>query len=83
MAIKIKVYSTPTCPYCLRAKEYLREQGVDFEEYDVAADREKAREMVDKSGQMGVPVIDIDGDIIVGFDKQQIDAALSRSEVLR
>ena len=83
MAIQIKVYSTPTCPYCLRAKEYLREQGVDFEEYDVAADREKAREMVDKSGQMGVPVIDIDGDIIVGFDKQQIDAALSRSEVLR
>jgi len=83
MALKVKVYSTPTCPYCRRAKDYLQEQGVVFEEFDVAADREKAREMVDKSGQMGVPVIDIDGDIIVGFDKQQIDAALSRSEVVR
>ena len=77
MAKTIKVYSTPTCPYCTMAKNYLKEQNIAFEDYDVSKDQEKAREMVDLSGQMGVPVISIDGTVIVGFDKPKIDSAIS------
>lgn len=74
---KIKVYSTPTCPWCVKVKGYLKEKGVEFEDIDVSADQEKANEMVEKSGQMGVPVIEIDGTIIVGFDQAKIDEALA------
>ncbi|MDO8463305.1 MAG: glutaredoxin domain-containing protein [bacterium] len=70
------VYSTPTCPYCKMAKEYFDEKGVTYEDVDVAADPGRADEMVKKSGQMGVPVIDIGGTIIVGFDKTKINATL-------
>jgi glutaredoxin-like YruB-family protein len=73
---KVTVYSTSTCPYCRMAKDYLAEKRMAFEDFDVAADREKAREMMEKSGQTGVPVIDIDGKVIVGFDKEEIAAAL-------
>lgn len=73
---KAVVYSTPTCPYCKMAKEYFDEKGVAYEEVNVAADPARADEMVRKSGQMGVPVIDIDGTIIVGFDKAKINSAL-------
>ncbi len=76
MPVKITVYSTPTCPHCVRAKEYLKENKVDFEDIDVSKDNEKAREMVALSGQMGVPVIDINGEIIVGFDRAKIQKAL-------
>jgi len=76
MSKKIIVYSTPTCPYCIRAKRFLEEKGVAFENIDVAANPDKAQEMVDKSGQMGVPVIDIEGQIITGFDKEAIQKAL-------
>ena len=69
---KVTVYSTPTCPHCHHAKDYLKENNVSFEDFDVSQDREKAREMVEKSGQMGVPVIDIDGTIVVGFDQGKI-----------
>ncbi|MFP4118014.1 MAG: glutaredoxin family protein [Candidatus Woesearchaeota archaeon] len=69
---KITVYSTPTCPHCTHAKEFLKENNVEFEDVDVSADRDKAREMVEKSGQMGVPVIDVDGTIIVGFDQGRL-----------
>lgn len=72
----VTVYTTPTCPWCTRVKEYLREKNVSFTEKNVAADRAAAMEMVKKSGQMGVPVIDINGRIIVGFDKEAIDRAL-------
>jgi len=72
----VKVYSTPTCPYCTLAKEYFKEKGVEFEHIDVAADQKAAEEMIEKSGQMGVPVIDIDGKIIVGFNKEEIEKAL-------
>jgi len=72
----VKVYSTPTCPYCIRAKQYLKDKGVDFEDINVGADQEKAKEMVSKSGQMGVPVLDIEGEIVIGFDKTKIDSAL-------
>ena len=75
---KIKVYSTPTCPYCHMLKDFLKEKGVEFEDIDVAADQEAAKEMVKKSGQMGVPQIEINGKIIVGFDKPVIEAELEK-----
>jgi glutaredoxin 3 len=74
----IIVYSTPTCPYCYLVKDYLKEKGIGFEEKDVSKDREAAREMIGKSGQMGVPQIDINGKIIVGFDRDAIDEELSK-----
>ena len=80
MAKKIIVYSTNACPYCTYAKDYLKEKKQDFEAIDVSADKEKAQEMIDKSGQMGVPVIDIDGNIIVGFDKDKINQYLESNE---
>jgi glutaredoxin-like YruB-family protein len=64
---KVIIYSTPTCPYCVYAKNFFKEKGVSFEDVDVSRDRTRAMEMVEKSGQMGVPVIDIGGKIIVGF----------------
>jgi len=72
----VKVYSTPTCPFCRKVKEFLKGNNVEFENIDVSSDQEKVKEMVDKSGQMGVPVIDIEGEIIVGFDKDKIAGAL-------
>jgi glutaredoxin 3 len=74
--MSITVYSTPTCVYCKMVKKYFESQNVDFEEIDVSRNREAAAEMVRKSGQMGVPVVDIDGTIIVGFDKDRIDSLL-------
>jgi len=76
MAKNIKVYSTATCPYCKMAKDFLAENNISFEAVDVGQDREAAREMVEKSGQMSVPVIDIDGKVIVGFDKKAISEEL-------
>ena len=73
---KVKVYSTKTCPWCIKLKEYLKEKKIEFEDIDVGADQKAAEEMVKKSGQMGVPVIDINGKIIVGFDKEEIEKAL-------
>lgn len=74
----VTVYSTPTCSYCKRVKDYLSQKGVPYVEYDVAADREKAREMIQKTGQMGVPVTVIDGEVIVGFNKTKLDELLSK-----
>lgn len=73
----IKVYSTPTCPWCTVAKKYLTSKNVPFEDVDVSRDREAAMEMVQKSGQRGVPVIDINGNIIVGFDQTTIDRLIT------
>lgn len=73
---KIIVYSTPTCPYCEMAKEYFKKNNIEYQNFDVSQDENAAREMMAKSHQMGVPVIDIDGTIIVGFDKSAIDGAL-------
>ena len=73
----MKVYSTPTCPYCIRAKQFLKDSNVQFEDIDVSSNQEKAQEMIDKSGQMGVPVIDIEGEIIMGFDQGAIKKALN------
>ncbi len=71
------VYSTPTCPYCVMAKKYLTDKGQEFKDVDVSQDMASAREMVEKSGQMGVPVIDIDGKIIIGFQPEAFDELLS------
>ncbi len=73
---EIKIYTTPSCPYCWAAKEYLKEKGFDFIEIDVSSDETAAMEMIEKSGQMGVPVIEIDGEIIIGFDRERIDQIL-------
>jgi glutaredoxin 3 len=73
----VKVYSTNSCPYCTMAKSYLSGKGVNYQDINVGFDRKGAMEMIKKSGQMGVPVLDIKGKIIVGFDKAAIDAALS------
>ncbi len=75
---KVTVYSTPTCPWCTRAKSYLKEIGQPYEEKDVSVDIAAAREMVKLSGQMGVPVLNIDGQAVVGFDKQKIDQLLGK-----
>jgi glutaredoxin-like YruB-family protein len=71
------IYSTPTCGFCVKVKDYLKEKGIPFTDYNVADNREKAEEMVKKSGQMGVPVVDINGKVIVGFNKPEIDKALN------
>lgn len=68
----IKVYSTPTCPYCITLKQFLKEHNIEFEDIDVSQDQNALEEMVKKSGQLGVPVIDINGEIVVGFDKERI-----------
>ncbi len=74
---KVVIYSTPTCPYCKRAKDYLAQKGIAYTDINVAADRDKAKEMIERSGQMGVPVIEIDGKIVVGFNQAQLDSLLS------
>lgn len=76
---KVTVYSTPTCPWCYKAKDFLKENNVPFQDVNVAANQKAAEEMIEKSGQMGVPVIDIDGQVIVGFDKNAIKKALKIS----
>ncbi|MBI2143875.1 glutathione S-transferase N-terminal domain-containing protein [Candidatus Woesearchaeota archaeon] len=72
----VTVYSTPTCPWCERAKAFLKENNIQYSEVNVAADQKALQHMVDKSGQMGVPVIEIDGQFIVGFDKNAMKKAL-------
>jgi len=72
----VTVYSTPACSWCQAAKEHLRAHGVPFDDIDVSADIERAREMVEKSGQYGVPVLDIDGEIVIGFDRGRINTLL-------
>lgn len=72
----VKVYSTPTCPYCKLTKDYLRENKIEFEDIDVAANPTSANEMVKMSGQMGVPVIAIDSRVIVGWNKAALEEAL-------
>jgi len=74
---KVKIYSTPTCPWCLKTKEFMKENAIRFEDFNVAENEEARNEMIEKSGQMGVPVIDIDGTIIIGFDVESIKKALN------
>jgi len=73
---KVAIYTTPTCGYCKMAKEYFKENNIEYEEYDVAADAQKRQEMFDKTQQMGVPVIQIGDQYITGFDKTKIEELL-------
>lgn len=73
---KVKIYSTPSCVYCKMAREFFEKNGVEYEDVNVAADESALKEMVSKSHQMGVPVIDIDGQIFVGFNRMSLERAL-------
>jgi len=73
----VKIYSTSACPYCRMAKDFLKANNIEFKEIDVSLDQQAAQEMVNKSGQMGVPQLEINGEIIVGFDKAAIKRALN------
>lgn len=74
---KVTIYSTPTCPYCVYAKRYFTKNGIAFTDIDVSRDHTAAQEMVNKSGQMGVPVIDIGGDIVVGFQPEVFEKLIN------
>ncbi len=73
---KVVIYSTPTCHFCQIAKDFLKEKGIAYSEFDVAHDLERRQEMIQKSGQMGVPVIVVDNEMIIGFDQEKLAAAL-------
>ncbi len=73
---KVRIYTTPTCPWCKKTKEFLKENDVEYEEKDVSSDKEAQKEMIEKSGQMGVPVIDIEGEIVVGYDPDKLKGKL-------
>lgn len=73
---KVTIYSTPTCVYCKMAKEFFTDNNIGYDEKDVSADMKAREEMVQKSSQLGVPVIDIDGKILVGFDEEELQTAL-------
>jgi len=75
---EVIIYTTPTCPYCHRAKEYLSQKGIAYLEYDVAQERDKAKEMIQKSGQMGVPVITVGDEVMVGFNQAKLEELLSK-----
>jgi glutaredoxin 3 len=75
--MKVTVFTTTTCPWCVKAKEYLKANGISYHEVNVSKDREAARFMIEKTGQRGVPVLNINGDFVVGFDKERIDKLLN------
>jgi glutaredoxin 3 len=74
----VKIYSTPTCPWCKKAKAYFKENDIKFTDVDVSSDEAAQKEMIDKSGQMGVPVIEINGKILIGFDQAKVEEALKK-----
>jgi len=73
---KVRIFSTPTCPYCVALKNHLKEHNVEFEDIDVAQDLVAQKEMIERSGQYGVPVADINGEIIIGFNQERINQLL-------
>lgn len=73
---KVEIYSTPTCVYCGHAKELFKKNNIAYTEYNVAADQARKAEMLEKSGQMGVPVIDVDGSVLVGYDEKILSELL-------
>ncbi len=76
----IKVYSTPTCAYCVTLKKFLKEKNIEFEDVDVSQSETALQEMIDQSGQMGVPVVNIDGQIVMGFNRHKIMELLNIKE---
>jgi len=75
---KIKIYSTPACPFCQMAKDFFADRGLEYEEIDVSINEKAADEMIQKTGQMGVPVIEIDGNIVIGFNRDEIEKLLTQ-----
>jgi glutaredoxin-like YruB-family protein len=80
MAHQVKVYSTPTCPWCKRTKQFLDENKIPYQNFDVASDKDARDEMISKTSQLGVPVVDIDGDISVGFDEKWLRQKLNLTQ---
>jgi len=76
----VKIFTTPICPYCNTLKQYLKEHNIEFEEIDVSRDEKLQDEIIEKTGQIGVPIVDIDGELIVGFDKEKISNLLGIKE---
>lgn len=77
MAKEVTIYSTPVCHYCQAAKEYFSEHNVEYIDHDVAADADKRQEMIEMTGQMGVPVIRIGDDVVIGFDQSKVEELLA------
>ncbi len=77
--VKIKVYTTPTCPYCIELKDWLKDQNIAFDEIDISQNETAKEEMIEKSGEMRVPQIEINGKMIVGFEKEEIKKALKKN----
>lgn len=75
-ASKVKIYTTGTCPWCVKTKEFFKANNIKYEEVNVGADEKARNEMFDKSGQFGVPVTDVNGTVIVGFDKEALKKAI-------
>ncbi len=73
---KVIVYSTPQCPYCRMVKDYLEEKNISFDDFDISSDKKKRDQMVERSGQMGIPVIDFGKKVIIGFERKEIDSAI-------
>lgn len=76
MAKKVTIYSTPWCVYCKMAKKFFADNNVKYDDYDVASDIQRRDEMIQKTGQMGVPVIDVDGKMVIGFDQPKLKELL-------
>ena len=76
MAKKVTIYTTPTCPYCKMAKEFFKERKIKYKEIDISTNDKTAKEMIEESGQMGVPVIKIDSEIVLGFDRARLQKLL-------
>ena len=70
---KVTLYTTPSCQYCEQAKEYMKENDIDYKYYDVSEDTDRRKEMIEKSGQMGVPVIELGDELMVGFDEERFE----------
>lgn len=78
--MEIKIYTTPTCPYCMKAKEYFKKKGLKYTEYNVAQDRQALQEMVKVSGGRSVPVIEVDEEVMIGFDQERFEKILSEQK---
>ena len=74
----VTIYSTPTCPHCIHAKDYFKQKGIEYTDKNVATDMDARVEMKAKSNQMGVPVIDVDGEVVIGFDRGKLEILLGK-----
>ena len=80
--MKVKVYGTPICPTCYKVKEFLKEKGIEFEDINVFENKEAAKEIVERSGQMDIPVTDIDGKLVLGYDKEKLEEVLKKKGII-